>query len=112
MLLIHFYSIQIIVQWIFVLTYFQIYLYQSQIYNLTPILNNDFFPADKVNFYCDDSVTNCDMLYAIGNLNISAIKNNRNHKFVGKYEIFSVYVKQFFPKVFYKLMRKLTKELK
>ncbi len=43
---------------------------------------------------------------------VSAIKNNRNHKFVGKYEIFSVYVKQFFPKVFYKLMRKMTKDLK
>lgn len=41
---------------------------------------------------------------------ISAIKNNRNHKFVGNYEIFSVYVKQFFPKVFYKLMRKMTKD--
>jgi len=43
---------------------------------------------------------------------VRAIKTNRNHKFVGKYEIFSVYVKQYFPKVFYKLMRKLTKELK
>ncbi len=40
---------------------------------------------------------------------VSAIKTNRNHKFVGKYEIFSVYVKQFFPKIFYKLMRKMTK---
>ena len=43
---------------------------------------------------------------------VNAIKGNRNHKFVGKYEIFSVYVKQFFPKIFYKLMRKMTKELK
>ena len=41
---------------------------------------------------------------------IKAIKNNRDHKFVGGYEIFSVYVKQYFPKIFYKLMRKLTKE--
>ncbi len=41
---------------------------------------------------------------------LKAIKENRNHKFVGKYEIFSVYVKQFFPKLFYKLMRKMTKE--
>ncbi len=41
---------------------------------------------------------------------VKAIKNNRNHKFVGKYEIFSVYVKQWFPKLFYKLMRKMTKE--
>ena len=43
---------------------------------------------------------------------VKAIKNNDNHKFVGNYEIFSVYVKQFFPKLFYKLMRKMTKDLK
>ncbi len=42
---------------------------------------------------------------------VKAIKGNRNHKFVGKYEIFSVYVKQFFPKIFYTLMRKMTKGL-
>jgi short-subunit dehydrogenase len=41
---------------------------------------------------------------------IKAIKGNRDHKFVGGYEIFSVYVKQYFPKIFYKLMRKMTKE--
>jgi dehydrogenase/reductase SDR family protein 7B len=41
---------------------------------------------------------------------LKAIKSNRNHKYVGKYEIFSVYVKQYFPKIFYKLMRKMTKE--
>lgn len=41
---------------------------------------------------------------------VKAIKSNRNHKYVGKYEIFSVYVKQYFPKIFYKLMRKMTKE--
>ncbi len=41
---------------------------------------------------------------------VKAIKSNRNHKFVGGYEIFSVYVKQYFPKLFYKLMRKMTKE--
>ena len=41
---------------------------------------------------------------------ISAVKSNRDHKYVGKYEIFSVYVKQYFPKLFYKLMRKMTKE--
>ena len=41
---------------------------------------------------------------------VKAIKSNKNHKFVGKYEIFSVYVKQYFPKLFYKLMRKMTKE--
>lgn len=41
---------------------------------------------------------------------IKAIKGNRNHKYVGKYELFSVYVKQFFPKIFYMLMRKMTKE--
>ena len=41
---------------------------------------------------------------------VSAIKSNRNHKFVGNYEIFSVYVKQYFPQLFYKLMRKMTKE--
>ncbi|MBL7890834.1 MAG: SDR family oxidoreductase [Bacteroidia bacterium] len=41
---------------------------------------------------------------------VNAINSNRDHKFVGKYEIFSVYVKQYFPKIFYKLMRKMTKE--
>lgn len=41
---------------------------------------------------------------------IKAIKGNRDHKFVGGYEIFSVYVKQYFPAIFYKLMRKMTKE--
>lgn len=41
---------------------------------------------------------------------VKAIKGNRDHKFVGKYEIFSVYVKQYFPKIFYRLMRKMTKE--
>ena len=41
---------------------------------------------------------------------IKAVKSNRDHKFVGGYEIFSVYVKQYFPKIFYKLMRKMTKE--
>ncbi len=41
---------------------------------------------------------------------IKAIKGNRDHKYVGKYEIFSVYVKQYFPRLFYKLMRKMTKE--
>lgn len=41
---------------------------------------------------------------------INAIKNDRDHKFVGNYEIFSVYVKQYFPKMFYRLMRKMTKE--
>jgi short-subunit dehydrogenase len=41
---------------------------------------------------------------------VNAIKSNKDHKFVGKYEIFSVYVKQYFPKMFYKLMRKMTKE--
>lgn len=41
---------------------------------------------------------------------VNAIKSNRDHKFVGGYEIFSVYVKQYFPRMFYKLMRKMTKE--
>lgn len=41
---------------------------------------------------------------------LKAIKGNRDHKYVGKYEIFSVYVKHYFPKMFYKLMRKMTKE--
>jgi len=41
---------------------------------------------------------------------VKAIQSNKDHKFVGKYEIFSVYVKQYFPKLFYKLMRKMTKE--
>lgn len=41
---------------------------------------------------------------------LKAVKSNRDHKFVGGYEIFSVYVKQYFPGIFYKLMRKMTKE--
>lgn len=41
---------------------------------------------------------------------IKAIKNDRDHKYIGKYEIFSVYVKQYFPKMFYKLMRRMTKD--
>ncbi len=41
---------------------------------------------------------------------MKAVKNDRDHKYVGKYEIFSVYVKHYFPKLFYKLMRKMTKE--
>jgi dehydrogenase/reductase SDR family protein 7B len=41
---------------------------------------------------------------------VKAIKGNRDHKYVGKYEIFSVYVKQLVPKLFYRLMRKMTKE--
>lgn len=41
---------------------------------------------------------------------IKAIKNDRDHKYIGNYEIFSVYVKQWFPKIFYRLMRKMTKE--
>lgn len=41
---------------------------------------------------------------------VKAIKSNRDHKFVGNYEIFSVYVKQYFPRLFYRLMRKMTKE--
>jgi dehydrogenase/reductase SDR family protein 7B len=41
---------------------------------------------------------------------IKAIKGNRDHKYVGGYEIFSVFVKQYFPKMFYMLMRKMTKE--
>jgi short-subunit dehydrogenase len=41
---------------------------------------------------------------------INAVKSNRDHKYVGKYEIFSVYVKHYFPALFYKLMRKMTKE--
>jgi short-subunit dehydrogenase len=41
---------------------------------------------------------------------LKAIKSNRDHKFVGGYEIFSVYVKQYFPKLFYRLMRKMTKD--
>jgi len=41
---------------------------------------------------------------------VKAIKGSENHKYVGGYELFSVYVKQFLPKTFYKLMRKMTKE--
>lgn len=40
---------------------------------------------------------------------VDAIKRNDNHKYVGGYELFSVLVKQFFPKTFYALMRKMTK---
>lgn len=39
---------------------------------------------------------------------VNAIKGNSDHKFVGGYEIFSVYVKQFFPRLFYRLMRVMT----
>ncbi len=41
---------------------------------------------------------------------LKAVKGGRNHKYVGGYELFSVFVKQYFPKMFYKLMRKMTKE--
>lgn len=41
---------------------------------------------------------------------VKAVKSSRDHKYVGGYEIFSVYVKQYFPKLFYRLMRKMTKE--
>lgn len=41
---------------------------------------------------------------------VKAIKGNRDHTYVGNYEIFSVYIKQYFPKLFFKLMRKMTKE--
>ena len=41
---------------------------------------------------------------------INAIKGNNHHKYIGNYEVFSVYVKQFFPKIFYKLMRRMTKK--
>lgn len=41
---------------------------------------------------------------------VNAIKANKHHKYIGNYEIFSVYVKQFFPKTFYKLMRRMTKK--
>lgn len=41
---------------------------------------------------------------------VNAIKGNRHHKYIGNYEIFSVYIKQFFPKTFYKLMRRMTKK--
>lgn len=41
---------------------------------------------------------------------VSAIKGNSEHKYIGGYEIFSVYVKQFFPRLFYKLMRKMSPE--
>lgn len=41
---------------------------------------------------------------------VLAIKSNAEHKYIGGYEIFSVYVKQFFPQLFYKLMRKITKD--
>lgn len=41
---------------------------------------------------------------------VKAINKGKDHKYVGGYEIFSVYVKQYFPKIFYKLMRKMTKE--
>ena len=41
---------------------------------------------------------------------LNAIKGSKNHKYIGGFELFSVYVKQFMPKAFYKLMRKMTKE--
>lgn len=41
---------------------------------------------------------------------MSAVKSDREHKYVGNYEIFSVYVKQYFPRLFFKLMRKMTKD--
>ena len=41
---------------------------------------------------------------------INAVKSNRDHKYIGKYEILSVYVKHYFPKLFFKLMRKMTKD--
>jgi short-subunit dehydrogenase len=41
---------------------------------------------------------------------VKAIKGGYNHKYVGGYELFSVFVKQIIPKTFYKLMRKMTKE--
>lgn len=41
---------------------------------------------------------------------INAVKSDRDHKYIGNYEIFSVYVKQYFPKLFYRLMRKMTKD--
>ena len=41
---------------------------------------------------------------------VKAIKNDRDHKYIGNYEIFSVYVKQFFPKMFFRLMRRMTKD--
>ena len=48
--------------------------------------------------------TNC----AIGIMN--AVKNGNDHKYVGGYELFSVVVKLFFPKMFFKLMRKMTRK--
>lgn len=41
---------------------------------------------------------------------VKAIKGSSNHKYVGGYELFSVFVKQYLPKTFYSLMRKMTKE--
>jgi len=41
---------------------------------------------------------------------VKAIKGGSNHQYVGGYELFSVLVKKIFPKTFYKLMRKMTKE--
>lgn len=40
---------------------------------------------------------------------VKAIIAGKDHKYVGGYEIFSVFVKQYFPKLFYRLMRKMTK---
>lgn len=40
---------------------------------------------------------------------VNAIKCNKHHKYIGNYELFSVYVKQLFPRIFYKLMRRITK---
>lgn len=41
---------------------------------------------------------------------VKAINKGKDHSYVGGYEIFSVFVKQYFPKIFYRLMRKMTKE--
>jgi short-subunit dehydrogenase len=41
---------------------------------------------------------------------VKALKSKRDHKYVGGYEIFSVYVKQYFPRLFFRLMRKMTKD--
>jgi short-subunit dehydrogenase len=41
---------------------------------------------------------------------VRALKSSKDHKYVGGYEIFSVFVKQYFPRLFYKLMRKMTKD--
>ena len=41
---------------------------------------------------------------------VNAVKANKHHKYIGNYEVLSVYIKQFFPKTFYKLMRRMTKK--